>query len=274
MPAPRNINDSERPANDAERPANDSEGPVSRAEMRRGLSLVVPFYNEAELLPENLAAIYQFLQRAGIAFELILANDGSSDNGPLIAADFAVAHPGCVLVSTERNTGKGGALKLGIASATLPLIGYIDVDLEIPLAHLGEALDCLATHLEVSLCAGSKLQVDNAAQRASHRNLGSRIYNALARGILGSRVSDHQCGLKVFRREVSDAVLPHVVEDSWAFDTEFLVRAQMAGFFVREIPVRLCPSRSSRVPFWRVAPKMFARLLHLRRLGVRVSCAR
>jgi hypothetical protein len=86
----------------------------------------------------------------------------------------------------------------------------------------------------------------SSAERGFVRLTASLVYNRLVRSLLDSRLSDHQCGFKAFKRQVILDLLPQVKCTHWFWDTEILVRAQREGFRVMEIPVRWHESKPDK----------------------------
>ncbi len=232
------------------------------------LSLVVPFFNEERLLADTLDEIWRFLSEQCGSFQLILADDGSTDRSGEIATGFAATHACCTVVSTVTNRGKGLALTMGLEAATLPVAGYTDADLEIPLRFLAAALKRLHDCPDLDVCIGSKMISPQPPIREIHRRAGSLVYNGLVRWLLHSPVRDHQCGLKLFRRRVKDAVLPQMRETGWAWDTEFLLIVRQQGFSIEEIPVELYKRRPSTVPFFRVVMLLLLKIREFRKRGL------
>jgi glycosyltransferase AglD len=246
---------------------NRSPGPSDASDVR--LSLVVPFFDEEAILQESLSEIGTYLAQWSCGAELILADDGSRDRSGSIAREFARRSPvRCHVVSQESNTGKGGILHKGISMATGALIAYIDADLEIALTSLSVALDILEQRPEVDICIGSKRLLPDGRRRPRHRQLGTFFYNTLVRGMVHSRITDHQCGMKVFRRAVAQSLLSRICAVGWAWDTEFLLRAQLQGYGIVEVPVVLEARRRSRIPFWKVAGQLTTQLMAFRSQGL------
>jgi hypothetical protein len=232
------------------------------------VSLVVPVYNEAGLIESSAATIRTFLEGRGGEFEVVFSDDGSTDGTTdvLRRLEKDDATRRTRLVVAEQNQGKGGALNLGLAAATGDVVAYIDADMEIPISHVGDVLQGIAEGYD--LCVGSKAIGDS--QRESRRKIAHKVYNGMVRNLLGSRVYDHSCGVKAFRREVVDAVLHEMRDKKWVWDTEFLVRAQRKGFRVKEVPIHSVSRRESKVRFVSAVIDSFGAVLRLYFQGVKV----
>ncbi len=199
------------------------------------LALVVPAYNEARRLPDTLAAISDFrANEPHITLDVILVDDGSTDNTPQLAA----ADPTIRLLRLPRNIGKGAAVQHGILNAAdSDLILMSDTDCSAPLLQwrlLKQAIDAGA-----DIAIGSRRLPGSLliAPPPLLRRVASRIFSQLIRlaGVRGIR--DTQCGFKLFRTPVALQLFPQLQCPRFAFDVELLARAQRAGYTVAEVPI-------------------------------------
>ena len=233
-----------------------------------GVSLAIPFFNEEAVLATTLDSAWAFLKNLGRPFELILADDGSTDSSPRIAREFLERHTdGCRMVRNGVNTGRGSVLSKAFAASRMPVAMYIDADLEIALRFAGDLLAKLDDPAVV-VCTGTKLTSEQHGYRAYHRMAASRVFNYLIRMFLHSHVSDHQCGLKGFRRSVLPGLMSQSQEKGWAWDTEILLLARKAGYRVHEVPVELSATRRSKVAFFKTVVMFAGKLIEFRRRGL------
>jgi putative flippase GtrA len=136
--------------------------------------------------------------------------------------------------------------------STAEVVGYMDVDLSTDLnAVLPLVAPLLSGHSDVSI--GTRLSAGSRVVRGPKRELISRGYNLLLRGVLAARFSDAQCGFKALRRDVAERLVPLVEDDDWFFDTELLLLAEEAGLRIHEVPVDWTDDPDSRVDLWRTA---------------------
>jgi glycosyltransferase involved in cell wall biosynthesis len=202
------------------------------------LSVVVPVYNQAETIVENVRTIRDRVA-AGIGepIELIVVSDGSIDNseGHLVEGASDLAR----VIHYDRNLGKGYAIKTGSLAATGRYISYVDADLDLDPAAIPRFLE-LAQSESLDFVIGSKRHRESRVEYPRSRQVGSWLYQQLVRLLFRLNVSDTQVGLKVFRREVAEEVLPLLLVKQYAFDLEFLAVARALGFGrIREQPVTL-----------------------------------
>lgn len=201
------------------------------------LSLVVPYYNEegkiektAKILISQLNKHYQN------RYELIFVDDGSNDNSRGLLIREIKDYPQVRLLSYKKNKGRGYALSLGFNKAVGENIGYIDSDLEINPKYVYE---CMKKMRNNDVVVVSKNLPTSKVETTFLRRWASLLYNLWIKVILGSLVSDHQGGLKIFRREVIKNLLPRVNSKGWLFDTELLYISQKAGFKICEVPIKV-----------------------------------
>ena len=207
---------------------------------RPKLSVVVPVYNGGDEIVDNVAVI----RRAAAGdlppdeLELIVVSDGSIDGTAerLLAArsdvDMRVIH-------YDRNLGKGYAVKLGALAAHGRWIAVVDADLDLDPAAIPRYLEAAESE-GLDFAIGSKRHPASLVHYPRSRRIASWWYQQLNRLLFRLDVRDTQVGLKVFRREVADEVVPLLLVKQFAFDLELLAVGRALGYRrVRELPVRL-----------------------------------
>ena len=209
------------------------------------VSAVIPVFNDRTALETAMPASLSALERITPDFELIIAEDGSTDGTADLVREKAAADPRIRLLHSDERLGRGKALTRAFTEAKGGIVCYYDVDLATDLAYLGELIGSIRGGSDIA--TGSRLLPSSTVTRTGERELASRVYNALVRGILGSRVHDHQCGFKAFNRGRILSLLPSVRATHWFWDTEVLVRGQRAGLRVTEFPVVWRTGRTTTV---------------------------
>jgi glycosyltransferase involved in cell wall biosynthesis len=202
------------------------------------LSVVVPVYNQAGSIVENVQVIHARVA-AGVdgAVELIVVSDGSVDSTEERLLEREL--PGVRVFHYDRNLGKGYAIKTGALEARGRWIGYVDADLDIDPAGLPAYLE-VAERDGLDFAIGSKRHPDSRVQYPRSRRIASWLFQQFVRLLLDLDVRDTQVGIKLFRREIADQVVPLLLVKRYAFDIELLGVARAFGFGrVRELPVVL-----------------------------------
>ncbi|MHB9288410.1 flippase-like domain-containing protein [Halobacteriales archaeon Cl-PHB] len=212
------------------------------------VSVVLPAYNEeatlAETVSVTLETLADFLPDG--SYEVIVAEDGCDDRTPEIADDLAAEHDAVSHIHSEERLGRGGALEYAFRRAEGDTLVYFDTDLATDMVHLEELVESVRSD-GYDVATGSRWMPGEEADRPAKRGVPSRGYNTLVRLFLRSDVKDHQCGFKAFDREALFDLLDDVGDDHWFWDTEVIVRAQRAGYRVKEFPVDWTPKGDSKV---------------------------
>lgn len=212
------------------------------------VSVVLPAFNEEATLEQTvertLRALEGFLRPN--AFEVIIAEDGSDDRTPEIAARLAGSDDRIRYVHSDERLGRGRALSQAFRASRGDVLAYLDTDLATDMQHLEELVDTVRTGV-APIATGSRWLPEQIADRPLKRRLPSRVYNFLVRIVLGSSIRDHQCGFKAFDRAVVLELLDDTADNHWFWDTELLVRAQRAGYRIYEFPVQWESKDDSKV---------------------------
>ncbi len=209
------------------------------------ITAIIPVYNDRNALERAIPESLRALGAISRSFELIVAEDGSTDGSAGFVREVSATNPRVRLLHGEERLGRGKALTRAIREAKGGIVCYFDVDLATDLAHLGELTGSIRGGYDIA--TGSRLLPGSVIVRTGGREFASRGYNLLVRLFLASRLRDHQCGFKAFNRDRVLLLLPEVRDTHWFWDTELLVRAQRAGFRVREFPVRWCEGEGTTV---------------------------
>ena len=200
------------------------------------ITAVIPVYNDRTSLERALPLSVKTLSGISPTFEILVAEDGSTDGSAEYVLEFSKREPRVRLLHSDARQGRGRALNRAIQEAQGSIVCYYDVDLATDMQHLPELIGSIQEGFDIA--TGSRLLPDSSIVRTGGREIASRSYNFLVRVFLSSAVFDHQCGFKAFRRERILSILPAVQDIHWFWDTELLVRAQRSGCRVREFAVK------------------------------------
>lgn len=203
------------------------------------LSVIVPAYNCATI-DRDVLSIQNYLDELNRPYEIICVVDGSGveEDGTRELAK-SVRGPRIKVYSYRTNRGKGYAVRFGMARARGGIIAFIDAGSDLNASGIGLALEHLKWY-KADIIVGSKRHQASKVQYPFSRVILSFIVQRATRFLFGFDVSDTQTGLKVFRREVLEKVLPRLLVKRWAFDLEMLAAAHRIGFTrIYESPVEL-----------------------------------
>jgi glycosyltransferase involved in cell wall biosynthesis len=210
------------------------------------VSVVFPAYNEADALEIAVEKVIQTLNEFTHSYEIIIAEDGSTDGTDRLADALAEKYPFVKHIHREKRLGRGAALKNAFKQSNGEVLVYMDLDLATDLIHLKSLVDAVESE-GYDFATGSRMLSESNVERSGTRNLASKTYNFMVRVVLGSKVKDHQCGFKSFRREPLLQLLDEVGASHWFWDTEILVRAHRRGYRIKEIPVSWMGGRETKV---------------------------
>ena len=201
-----------------------------------GVSVVIPVLNEAESLRELHRELVAVLDSLGRPWEIFYLDDGSRDGSDRVIAELA-NDPRVRGVSFRRNFGKSAALAVGFQHARGALVVTLDADLQDDPAELPRMLEALDGH---DLVSGWKRNRRDPLTKT----VPSRLFNAVTSWVAGIRLHDFNCGFKVYRREVVEAI--EVYGELHRFIPAL---AHWAGFRVGELPVNHRPRKYGHSKF-------------------------
>lgn len=201
------------------------------------LSVIVPCYKQEKTIVEDITSIEEVLKQIRLDYEIIVVVDGFLDRSYEEASKLISAH--IKVVGYKNNHGKGYAVRYGMARATGDLIAFLDAGMDLN----PNGLSMLLEHMEwynADIIVGSKRHPVSQVHYPPLRRLYSLGYQFLVLFLFGLKVRDTQVGLKVFRREVLEDIMPRLLVKRFAFDVEMLSVAHYLGYTrIFEAPVHL-----------------------------------
>lgn len=227
------------------------------------VSIVVPAYNEAIRIGQSIRRIEEFLKNMPWTSEVIVVDDGSRDE--TYNTVHALRFPGLRVLRNSTNLGKGFAVKAGVLAAAGEYVLFSDADLSAPIEEL-ERLLSVAEKEAADVVIGSRA-VDRSfieKHQSRGREIGGMIFNVMVRLIVGLRISDTQCGFKLFKRANTGPVFEKMTIAGFGFDPEILFLASRAHLKILEVPVRWSHAEGSKIRFMRDSVRMFSDLLRIR----------
>ncbi len=201
------------------------------------LSVVVPVFNEAENIVKNLDFLISEVEPYFLNYEILVVNDGSTDATTQVLQGYS--RPKVRIINIPQNRGKGNAVREGFRQASGDYILFIDGGMELHPREIRVFLVLMALY-NADVVLGSKRHPQSKVDYPALRRFLSLIYQKLVKRLFGLDVTDTQVGIKLFRREVIQAILPSLRIDRYGFDLEILALAKNKGFDVfLEAPIQL-----------------------------------
>ena len=234
------------------------------------LSLILPAFNEARRLPASLARCAEFFRARGLAAEIIVADDGSTDG---TATAYAATVDSLSRAQLRyrylelAHGGKGSAVRAGVAAASGDPIVFLDADLTIPVETIDAFLAALRDGADVAVA--SRYVRGSVVDRPWWRVVMGRVYRTAVHAIVPIDVNDTQCGGKMYTAEAAKDLFGRATLRGFAFDAEVLYIARRRGYRVVETPVEIHQRAHTSVSFLRDTPVMLRDLFRIRWNGMR-----
>ena len=199
------------------------------------LSIIIPAYNEAARIGPALRQALDFLDSRPYSWELLVADDGSSDATARLAAEAAAGRPNLRILSLPHR-GKGWAVKNAMLAARGEYRLLCDADLPVPVEQMERLFPPSSGDVDVAVGSRAAPGATRTGEPLLRRIMG-RAFNALVRLLALPGLADTQCGFKCFRGDIAPRLFQRQTLDGFAFDVEVLYLARRLGLTVREFPV-------------------------------------
>ena len=232
--------------------------------MLPSITIVIPAYNESARLGRTLDRILDFAYQEAWPAEIIVVDDGSTDQTAELVQAYTERNPIIRLLSNPGNRGKGYSVRNGILHANGEFILFTDADLSSPIEEAPKLFRALEDGSDIAI--GSRwVRPELQTQRQSvTRQILGRVFNGFLRLFLGLKFNDTQCGFKALRQPCAKAVFPLQKVEGWGFDPEILFLAQKMGFSIAEVPVLWAHDDGTRIHPLADGAKMIADMMRIR----------
>jgi len=228
------------------------------------ISIVIPAYNENNRIGKTLDQIIEYFGGKKKSMEIIVVDDGSTDDTSEIINEYSKKYPFIQLIKKEKNEGKALAVKEGVLAAKGEFILFSDADLSTPISEMKKLMKPIRedkSDLSIGSRAlpGSKVEV----HQPFYREFMGKFFNKLVQFLALPGVFDTQCGFKLFTRECAMDIFPRMTITDFSFDVEILTIARARDYHIAEVPVKWVNSSETKLNVLRDVPKMFMGLLRV-----------
>ena len=212
------------------------------------ISIVIAAYNEEQRIGKSLLKIKDYLDAQDFAYEIIVVDDGSTDNTRQVVMGYKPEITNLKIISYPKNKGKGYGLRQGILASKGETVLISDADLSTPIEELSHMLPLISSR-EYDVMIGSRaLKTSNIIIKQPWWRQGmGKIFNRIVTLLVLEGFNDTQCGFKLFSGKVARNLFKDACIDRFAFDVEILALAGKRGYKVSEVPVRWINSPDSKV---------------------------
>jgi dolichol-phosphate mannosyltransferase len=198
------------------------------------ISLIIPIFNQAGKVSHSLGKIKQSVELAFSNYELIVVNDGSTDNTLTILRDIGMRDEHVHIISYTPNRGKGYAVRQGVLHSHGDAVLFLDGDLDISPDLIKDYVERLSTS---DLVIASKWHPESSVKIPRSRAFLSRAFHLLIKMAIGIAQTDTQAGFKVGKGDIMRTIFRNVSINRYAFDVELLTIASILRLRVQEMPV-------------------------------------
>lgn len=217
--------------------------------------VTVPVYNEERFIEPCVRGLRRALSTTDWDWRIAIAEDGSTDRTKEVLDALRKEFSDLIVTTNAAKLGRGLALRRLWRERSEDVFVFVDADMA---SGTDALLSVAAAAVDGSpVVTGSRYVRGATVHRPPVRSLVSLGYNWLSRRLFREPIRDHQCGLKAFRREALESLLPLTKEDSWFWDTEILVLAARSGFGVEELPISWTEPKTDRTKWGRLAEDVY-----------------
>lgn len=210
------------------------------------VSLCVPMYNESKIIADTANSLHTYMkEHFGDDFEIIFADDGSTDGSAEIVERLGISH--VRVEGYEKNRGKGAAVRNGVLHTCGDTVIFTDADLAYGVELIVDAVQAIESGPCEMIVASRAKHERGYEGYTPIRKLASRTYIKIINLWGGIKISDSQCGFKAFAGHRARKIFSLCKTDNFAFDLEVILIAQRMGIKIFEMPAMIVNHRESKV---------------------------
>ena len=233
------------------------------------LSIVIPAYNESARIEATLARVLECVETRNWDAEILVVDDGSTDNTVDIVHQWMARHRQLHLVKNPGNRGKGYSVRNGLLQAAGEIVMFTDADLSAPIEEAVRLIEALDAGADVAIGSRWLDKQKQTVHQPLYRRFFGRCFNAVTRKVMGLPFKDTQCGFKAFHRNAAQTIFRLQTIERWGFDPEILFIARKLKYTIAEVPVTWGHDERSRISYLKDGMKMLEEMAEIRANSIR-----
>jgi glycosyltransferase involved in cell wall biosynthesis len=233
------------------------------------LSIVIPAYNESARIEETLASVLECVETRCWDAEILIVDDGSTDDTVAIVQHWMSHNPRLRLVKNATNRGKGYSVRNGLLQAAGEITMFTDADLSAPMEEAERLIDTINAGADVAIGSRWLDKQKQTVHQPLYRRFFGRCFNWVTRKVIGLPFKDTQCGFKAFRRDAAQTIFRLQTIERWGFDPEILFIARKLKYKIVEVPVTWGHDERSRMSYLKDGMKMLEEMAEIRANSLR-----
>jgi glycosyltransferase involved in cell wall biosynthesis len=228
------------------------------------LTIVIPAYNESARIVATLQSVVECIRVRGWNAQVLVVNDGSTDDTAEIVARFQAGAPEVNLLENPGNRGKGYSVRAGMLHAQSDIVMFSDADLSAPIEEADRLIAAIAAGADIAIGSRWLATSRQTHRQPLYRQFFGRCFNTVTRLVMTLPFADTQCGFKAFTREAAHTIFQLQTIERWGFDPEILFIALKRGYRVQEVPVSWAHDARTRMSYLRDGMQMLKELVTIR----------
>ena len=228
------------------------------------LSIVIPAYNESARIEATLGRVMTCVDDRGWDAEVLVVDDGSTDDTAEIVERWAEKFPRLHLVQNPGNRGKGYSVRNGLLQAAGEIVMFTDADLSAPMEEAGRLIAAIEDGADVAIGSRWLDKGRQTTHQPLYRRFFGRCFNAVTRMVMNLPYADTQCGFKAFKRPAAQVIFRLQKIERWGFDPEILFIARKLKYNVREVAVTWGHDERSKMSYLKDGATMLEEMAFIR----------
>ena len=233
------------------------------------VSIVIPAYNECARIEGTLERVMGCIQERGWDAEVLVVDDGSTDETVTVVQRWMEKHDRLHLVKNAGNRGKGYSVRNGLLQAAGDIVMITDADLSAPMEEAERLFAAIDEGADVAIGSRWLDKQKQTVHQPLYRRFFGRCFNKVTKLVMGLPFQDTQCGFKAFRRDAAQTIFRLQTIERWGFDPEILFIARKLKYSIVEVPVTWGHDERSRMSYLKDGMKMLEEMAEIRTNSLR-----